>query len=80
MIVLCVCRNVANNRPKVPILDNLILDEGNGEKPHGKAVAALQAAGEQPKGSKKKCEAYNATPILREFCFYRLRKFYNLNS
>ncbi|KAL2325336.1 hypothetical protein Fmac_024394 [Flemingia macrophylla] len=38
----------------------LILDEGNTEKSHGMAVAALQAADEYFKESKKLCEAFNA--------------------
>ncbi|XP_077247176.1 uncharacterized protein LOC143886892 [Tasmannia lanceolata] len=40
----------------------LILDEGNTEKSHGMAVAALQAAEEFLKESKKSCEAFNAAP------------------
>ncbi|WJX12675.1 hypothetical protein P8452_03145 [Trifolium repens] len=44
----------------------LILDEGNTEKSHGMAVAALQAADEYFKESKKLCEAFNAaTPLSR---------------
>lgn len=44
----------------------LILDEGNTEKSHGMAVAALQAADEYFKESKKLCEAFNAaTPFSR---------------
>ncbi|XP_030492633.2 uncharacterized protein LOC115708760 isoform X2 [Cannabis sativa] len=42
----------------------LILDEGNTEKSHGMAVAALQAADEYFKESKKACEAFNAAPPL----------------
>ncbi|GAY61741.1 hypothetical protein CUMW_212330 [Citrus unshiu] len=42
----------------------LILDEGNTEKFHGMAVAALQAADEYFKESKKACEAFNAAPPL----------------
>ncbi|KAK9266655.1 hypothetical protein L1049_001601 [Liquidambar formosana] len=42
----------------------LILDEGNTEKSHGMAVAALQAADEYLKESKKACEAFNAAPPL----------------
>lgn len=42
----------------------LILDEGNTEKFHGMAVAALQAADEYLKESKKACEAFNAAPPL----------------
>lgn len=42
----------------------LILDEGNTEKSHGMAVAALQAADEYLKESKKTCEAFNAAPPL----------------
>ncbi|XP_020221801.1 uncharacterized protein LOC109804396 [Cajanus cajan] len=42
----------------------LILDEGNTEKSHGMAVAALQAADEYFKESKKLCEAFNASPPL----------------
>ncbi|XP_015882897.1 uncharacterized protein LOC107418711 isoform X2 [Ziziphus jujuba] len=42
----------------------LILDEGNTEKSHGMAVAALQAADEYFKESKKACEAFNASPPL----------------
>ncbi|RWR90378.1 Interleukin-3 receptor class 2 subunit beta [Cinnamomum micranthum f. kanehirae] len=40
----------------------LILDEGNTEKSHGMAVAALQAAEEFLKQSKKACEAFNTAP------------------
>ncbi|KAF1880251.1 hypothetical protein Lal_00048887 [Lupinus albus] len=44
----------------------MILDEGNTEKSHGMAVAALQAADEYFKESKKLCEAFNAaTPLSR---------------
>ncbi|KAK4426967.1 hypothetical protein Salat_1465500 [Sesamum alatum] len=44
----------------------LILDEGNTEKSHGMAVAALQAADEYLKESKKACEAFNSSvPISR---------------
>lgn len=44
----------------------LILDEGNTEKSHGLAVAALQAADEFLKESKKACEVFNATiPLSR---------------
>lgn len=42
----------------------LILDEGNTEKFHGMAVAALQAADEYFKESKKACEAFNAAAPL----------------
>ena len=42
----------------------LILDEGNTEKSHGMAVAALQAADEYFKESKKLCETFNAAPPL----------------
>ncbi|XP_028768516.1 uncharacterized protein LOC114726117 [Neltuma alba] len=42
----------------------LILDEGNTEKSHGLAAAALQAADEYFKESKKLCEAFNAAPPL----------------
>ncbi|KAJ7970138.1 BRO1 domain containing protein [Quillaja saponaria] len=42
----------------------LILDEGNTEKSHGMAVAALQAADEYFKESKKLCEVFNASPPL----------------
>lgn len=40
----------------------LILDEGNTEKSHGMAIAALQAADEYLKESKKACEAFNVSP------------------
>uniref|UniRef100_A0A1D1ZBP0 Vacuolar protein-sorting protein BRO1 n=1 Tax=Anthurium amnicola TaxID=1678845 RepID=A0A1D1ZBP0_9ARAE len=44
----------------------LILDEGNTEKSHGMAVAALQAAEEFLKESKRACEAFNsASPLSR---------------
>ena len=44
----------------------LILDEGNTEKSHGMAVAALQAADEYLKESKKACEVFNAAyPLSR---------------
>ncbi|KAM1026698.1 hypothetical protein ACFX13_040297 [Malus domestica] len=42
----------------------LILDEGNTEKFHGMAVAALQAADEYFKESRKACDAFNAAPPL----------------
>lgn len=42
----------------------LILDEGNTEKSHGMAVAALQAADEYLKESKKTCETFNTAPPL----------------
>ncbi|KAI4326446.1 hypothetical protein MLD38_031761 [Melastoma candidum] len=42
----------------------MILDEGNTEKSHGMAVAALQAADEYLKESKSLSEAFNATPPL----------------
>ncbi|XP_043716693.1 uncharacterized protein LOC122664783 isoform X2 [Telopea speciosissima] len=42
----------------------LILDEGNTEKSHGMAVAALQAAEEFLRESKKACEAFNMAPPL----------------
>ncbi|OWM62707.1 uncharacterized protein LOC116214698 [Punica granatum] len=42
----------------------LILDEGNTEKFHGMAVAALQASDEYLRESKKLSEAFNATPPL----------------
>ncbi|XP_052180728.1 uncharacterized protein LOC127793944 isoform X2 [Diospyros lotus] len=42
----------------------LILDEGNTEKSHGMAVAALQAADEYLKESKKASEAFNIVPPL----------------
>lgn len=40
----------------------LILDEGNTEKSHGMAIAALQAADEYLKESKKLCESFNMAP------------------
>ncbi|KAL1070027.1 hypothetical protein V6Z11_D12G305800 [Gossypium hirsutum] len=44
----------------------LILDEGNTEKSHGMAVAALQAADEYFEESKKACEVFNAAhPLSR---------------
>ncbi|KAJ6752589.1 ENDOSOMAL TARGETING BRO1-LIKE DOMAIN PROTEIN [Salix koriyanagi] len=45
----------------------LILDEGNTEKSHGMAVAALQAADEYFKESKRSCEAFNAASPLSSF-------------
>lgn len=42
----------------------MILDEGNTEKSHGMAVAALQAAEEYLKESRKACEAFNSAPPL----------------
>ncbi|MED6133271.1 hypothetical protein PIB30_026856 [Stylosanthes scabra] len=42
----------------------LILDEGNTEKSHGMAVAALQAADEYFRESKKLNESFNAAPPL----------------
>ncbi|WCJ34703.1 Endosomal targeting BRO1-like domain-containing protein [Euphorbia peplus] len=44
----------------------LILDEGNTEKSHGMAVAALQAADEYFKESRRACEAFNGvSPLSR---------------
>ncbi|KAE8678350.1 dof zinc finger protein DOF2.5-like [Hibiscus syriacus] len=44
----------------------LILDEGNTEKSHGMAVAALQAADEYFKESKRACKVFNAArPLSR---------------
>ncbi|KAL0357647.1 UNVERIFIED_CONTAM: hypothetical protein Scaly_1450400 [Sesamum calycinum] len=44
----------------------LILDEGSTEKSHGMAVAALQAADEYLKESKKACESFNSSvPVSR---------------
>ncbi|WOL09827.1 hypothetical protein Cni_G18580 [Canna indica] len=40
----------------------LILDEGNTEKSHGMAIAALQASEELLKESKKACEVFHAMP------------------
>jgi hypothetical protein len=40
----------------------LILDEGNTEKSHGMAIAALQASEEFLKESKRVSEAFHATP------------------
>ncbi|XVE57198.1 hypothetical protein DITRI_Ditri04bG0072500 [Diplodiscus trichospermus] len=45
----------------------LILDEGNTEKSHGMAVAALQAADEFFKESKKACEVFNAAHPLSRY-------------
>lgn len=45
----------------------LILDEGNTEKSHGMAVAALQAADEYLKESKKATEAFNMAPPLSRY-------------
>ncbi|KAL6997294.1 hypothetical protein U1Q18_007420 [Sarracenia purpurea var. burkii] len=42
----------------------LILDEGNTEKSHGMAVAALQVADEYLKESKKASQAFNTVPPL----------------
>ena len=42
----------------------LILDEGNTERFHMMAVAALQAADQFLKESKKACESFNITPPL----------------
>lgn len=44
----------------------MILDEGNTEKSQGMAVAALEAADDYFKESKKLCEAFNvARPLSR---------------
>lgn len=44
----------------------LILDEGNTEKSHGMAVAALQAADEYLRESKRTAEAFNlSVPVSR---------------
>lgn len=54
----------------------LILDEGNTEKSHGMAVAALQAADEYLKESKKACEAFNlAIPLSRNPPLWGTMKF-----
>ncbi|KAL3512994.1 hypothetical protein ACH5RR_025711 [Cinchona calisaya] len=54
----------------------LILDEGNTEKSHGMAVAALQAADEYLKESKKACEAFNlAVPVSRNPPLWGTMKF-----
>ncbi|CAL1369097.1 unnamed protein product [Linum trigynum] len=54
----------------------LILDEGNTEKSHGMAVAALQAADEYFKESKRSCEAFNsATPTSRNPPLWGTMKF-----
>ena len=45
----------------------LILDEGNTEKSHGMAVAALQAADEYFKESKRACESFNAASPLSRY-------------
>lgn len=50
----------------------MILDEGNTEKSHGMAVAALQAAEEFLKESKKSCEAFNSTPPTSRFATVHL--------
>jgi len=48
----------------------MILDEGNTEKSHGMAVAALQAAEEFLKESKKAGEAFNSTPPTSRFVWF----------
>ncbi|GAA0152024.1 hypothetical protein LIER_10611 [Lithospermum erythrorhizon] len=54
----------------------LILDEGNTEKSHCMAVAALQAADEFLKESKKACEAFSAAvPISRNPPLWGTMKF-----
>lgn len=54
----------------------LILDEGNTEKSHGMAVAALQAADEYLKESKKICEAFNLSiPLSRNPPLWGTMKF-----
>ncbi|KZV32792.1 hypothetical protein F511_23704 [Dorcoceras hygrometricum] len=54
----------------------LILDEGNTEKSHGMAVAALQAADEYLKESKKAAEAFNASaPVSRNTPFWGTMKY-----
>jgi hypothetical protein len=46
----------------------LILDEGNTEKSHRTAVAALQSAEEFLRESKGVCEAFHAaSPVSRQF-------------
>ncbi|MBA0682180.1 hypothetical protein Goari_023917 [Gossypium aridum] len=50
----------------------LILDEGNTEKSHGMAVAALQAADEYFKESKRACEVFNAAhPLSSQILFQK---------
>lgn len=56
----------------------LILDEGNTEKFHGMAVAALQAADEYFKESKKACEAFNAAPPLSRYSTNGIILFFSL--
>ncbi|XP_073147204.1 uncharacterized protein [Henckelia pumila] len=54
----------------------LILDEGNTEKSHGMAVAALQAADEYLKESKKAGEAFNASvPVSRNTLLWGTMKY-----
>ncbi|KAG6404269.1 hypothetical protein SASPL_136515 [Salvia splendens] len=54
----------------------LILDEGNTEKSHGMAVAALQAADECLKESNKACEAFHASaPLSRNPPLWGTMKF-----
>jgi len=48
----------------------MIIDEGNTEKSHGMAVAALQAAEEFLKESKKASEAFNSTPPTSRFVWF----------
>ncbi|KAG5013185.1 hypothetical protein JHK86_025446 [Glycine max] len=60
------CGVVVNAQAAAYYYHGLILDEGNTEKSHGMAVAALQAADEYYKESKKLCEAFNAaSPLSR---------------
>lgn len=54
----------------------LILDEGNTEKSHGMAIAALQAADEYLKESKKACEAFNTAPPQSRLFFLQHHSFF----
>ncbi|MBA0856255.1 hypothetical protein Goshw_025596 [Gossypium schwendimanii] len=58
--------HIASNPAAAYYYHGLILDEGNTEKSHGMAVAALQAADEYFKESKRACEVFNAAhPLSR---------------
>lgn len=66
LIVLIISKDsyIVTHQAAAYYYHGLILDEGNTEKSHGMAVAALQAADEYLKESKKASEVFNMAPPL----------------
>ena len=62
--LLCKDSYIVTHQAAAYYYHGLILDEGNTEKSHGMAVAALQAADEYLKESKKAGEVFNMAPPL----------------